>query len=98
MQVTLKAYCACAQMDEEDDGRSRAQGARTARGSTWNHTKVFSEGGSEGAPTRAGRALSKRSGSAAGQRGQLRPGQSVKQVQSCPANPEQSLDPSKCLL
>ncbi|BDA46153.1 RRP12-like protein [Coccomyxa sp. Obi] len=68
--------------DEEDDVRSRMKGARTARGSTWNHTKVFSEAGSEGAPTKAGRALSKRSGPAAGPRGQMRSGQSTKQGES----------------
>lgn len=67
-------------VDEEDDVRSRMKGARTARGSTWNHTKVFSEAGSEGAHTKAGRAPSKRSGPAAGPRGHLRSGQSTKQV------------------
>ena len=61
-------------VDVEEDGRSRAKVAPTARGSTWNHTKVFSEGGSEGAPTRY-------SSPAPGQRGQQRPGRSVKQVQ-----------------
>lgn len=62
-------------VDEDEDVRSRAKGARTAGGSAWNHTRVFSEGGLEGGPTTAGRSASRRGGPTGGHRSQGRPKQ-----------------------